>query len=158
LTNSAGSMLPEAKPGKIILLKDHINFTGVSPLFGETDSARFVDMADAYNPDLRARFQAVAKANKIKLLEGIYIWFCGPNFETPAEIHAAKTMGAHVVGMSTVPEVILARHAGLTVAALSIITNMAAGMGPNQLSHEQTMKNAHKGIKDLKTLLIGFLE
>ncbi|HJM12509.1 MAG TPA: purine-nucleoside phosphorylase, partial [Candidatus Marinimicrobia bacterium] len=117
-----------------------------------------VDMADAYNSDMRSRFHKIADNENIKLHEGVYIWFCGPSFETSAEIRAAKMMGADAVGMSTVPEVILARQAGMKVAALSVITNMAAGMSDEVLSHEQTMANAEKGIQDLQALLIRFLE
>lgn len=158
LTNAAGSLVEEAIPGSLMLLTDHINFTGVSPLFGEKETSRFVNMVDAYNPGLRLKFQQVAEQKGIKLHEGVYMWFCGPNFETPAEIRAAKTLGADAVGMSTVPEVILARHAGLKVAAMSVITNMAAGMSDEILSHEQTMENASKGVKNLKSILVGFLE
>jgi purine-nucleoside phosphorylase len=158
LTNAAGSLVEEATPGSVMLLTDHINFTGVSPLFGEKEISRFVDMVDAYDPAIRLTFHKIAEDNGIKLHEGVYMWFCGPNFETPAEIRAAKTMGADAVGMSTVPEVILARHAGLNVAALSVITNMAAGMDNEVLSHKQTMENANIGVKDLKSLLVGFLE
>jgi purine-nucleoside phosphorylase len=158
LTNAAGSLMDEAKPGSVMLLKDHINFTGISPLFGEESNSRFVDMSDAYNQTMRSTFHTIANEKGITLHEGVYIWFCGPSFETPAEIRAAKLMGADAVGMSTVPEVILARHAGMKVSALSVITNMAAGMSDEVLSHEQTIENADKGIQDLKSLLVRFLE
>jgi purine-nucleoside phosphorylase len=125
LTNAAGSLLPESQPGSVMLLTDHINFTGVSPLFGETETSRFVDMGGAYNPSLCEKFRNAAKTKNITLHEGVYVWFCGPSFETPAEIRTAKLLGADAVGMSTVPEVILARFFGLKVAAVSIITNMA---------------------------------
>ncbi len=158
VTNAAGSLLNEAQPGSIMLISDHINFTGVNPLFGENNTSRFMDMGNAYNQETRNAFQSIAKDQGIELNEGVYIWFCGPSFETPAEISAARTMGAHAVGMSTVPEVILARHAGMNVAAISVITNMAAGMSGEELSHEQTMANADKGIRDLKKLLIEYLK
>ncbi|HIC39604.1 MAG TPA: purine-nucleoside phosphorylase [Candidatus Marinimicrobia bacterium] len=158
LTNAAGSLMEEAQPGSVMAITDHINFTGVNPLFGEGSNNRFVDMADAYNSDMRSRFHKIADDENIKLHQGVYIWFCGPSFETPAEIRAAKTLGADAVGMSTVPEVILARHAGMKVAALSVMTNMAAGMSDEVLSHELTMENADKGIQDLKILLVRFLE
>ena len=115
-------------------------------------------MSDAYNQTMRSTFHTIANEKGITLQEGVYIWFCGPSFETPAEIRAAKLMGADAVGMSTVPEVILARHAGMKVSALSVITNMAAGMSDEVLSHEQTIENADKGIQDLKSLLVRFLE
>ena len=157
LTNAAGSLLPEAQPGSVMMLTDHINFTGVSPLFGETETSRFVNMADAYNPILCDKFRDAAKTKNITLHEGVYIWFCGPSFETPAEIKAAKLLGADAVGMSTVPEVILARFYGLNVAAVSIITNMAAGMSDEHLTHAHSIKNAAKATSDLQTLLSEFL-
>ena len=157
LTNAAGSLLPEAQPGSVMMLTDHINFTGVSPLFGETETSRFVNMADAYNPSLCDKFRDAAKTKNITLHEGVYVWFCGPSFETPAEIRTAKLLGADAVGMSTVPEVILARFFGLKVAAVSIITNMAAGMGDEDLSHTQTMENAGMAANDLQALLGEFL-
>ena len=157
LTNAAGSLIPEAQPGSVMLLTDHINFTGVSPLFGETESSRFVDMVDAYDPNLCDQFRKAASEKDITLHEGVYIWFCGPSFETPAEIKAAKNLGADAVGMSTVPEVILARFFGLKVAAVSIITNMAAGMSDDALSHDQTMENANQAANDLQALLSEFL-
>ncbi|MEC8899372.1 MAG: purine-nucleoside phosphorylase [Candidatus Neomarinimicrobiota bacterium] len=158
LTNAAGSLMPDAKPGSVMLLTDHINFTGVSPLFGEQGNARFVDMVDAYDPELRKSFQEIANQQGITIYKGVYTWFCGPSFETPAEIKAAKLLGGDAVGMSTVPEVILARFFGLKVVALSIITNMAAGMSATALSHEQTMENADRAAKDLETLLSEFFQ
>ena len=158
LTNSAGSLNPDAKPGEVILLTDHINYMGISPLFKEKGNARFVNMIDGYDPLLRDLFLKVAKQQKVLLHEGIYFWFCGPNFETPAEIRGARILGGDVVGMSTVPEVILARYLGLKVAALSVVTNMASGMDNQPLSHERTIKNAQKGIVDLKKLLVTFLK
>ena len=158
LTNAAGSLLPEAGPGAVVMLTDHINFTGVSPLFGETDNARFVDLSEAYDPAIRAAWQGHADKLGIRLHEGVYMWFCGPNFETPAEIRAAKVLGADAVGMSTVPEVIIGRRLGLRVAALSIITNMAAGMSETALSHEQTMANADAAARDVQHILTAYLE
>jgi purine-nucleoside phosphorylase len=157
LTNAAGSLRPEMPPGSIMAIADHINFVGVSPLFGEAGDGRFLDMTGAYDEGLRARLRDVARRERIDLPEGIYAWFCGPNFETPAEIRAARVLGADAVGMSTVPEVILARHAGLTVAALSIITNMAAGLGAAPLSHEQTLRAARQASENATKLIRGFL-
>lgn len=158
LTNAAGSLSVEAQPGSVMLLTDHINFTGASPLFGVQGNSRFINMVDAYDPDLRKSFHEIAKKSDIKLHEGVYIWYCGPSFETPAEIRAAKTLGAQAVGMSTVPEVILARYFGLRVVALSVITNMAAGMADEELSHKQTIETAARGAQDLKILLTEFLK
>ncbi len=157
VTNAAGSLNPEAGPGSVMLLSDHISFTGVSPLFGEQGDGRFVDLSAAYDPELRAAFHGEAERLGIPLHDGVYMWFCGPHFETPAEIRAAGILGATAVGMSTVPEVILARQAGLRVAALSIITNAAAGMGGPPLSHEQTMTNAAAAAQSVQALLTGFL-
>ena len=157
LTNAAGSLRAEMPPGAIMLITDHINFTGVSPLFGETGNQRFVDLVDAYDPALLRNLERTAERAGIVLHRGVYIWFCGPNFETPAEIRAARVLGADAVGMSTVPEVILARHAGLRVAALSMITNAAAGMSTVPLNHEQTMAVAGRAVGDVTRLLCGFL-
>ena len=156
-TNSAGSLRREMGPGSVMLVTDHINFTGVSPLFGETGNDRFVDMTDAYDPDSARRLTDIASANGVTLHQGIYIWFAGPTFETPAEIRAAATLGADAVGMSTVPEVILARHAGLKVVALSIITNFAAGMSKETLSHEATLKTSQIAAETVRRLLNEFL-
>jgi len=158
LTNAAGSINPDAGPGSVMLLSDHISFTGVSPLFGEQGDHRFVDLSDAYDVEHRKHFEEAAKHVGIELYDGIYMWFCGPHFETPAEIQAAKILGATAVGMSTVPEVILARHAGMRVAALSIITNLAAGMSATKLSHEQTMANAKIASEHVQKLLREFLK
>jgi len=155
LTNAAGSLRAEAGPGSLMLIADHINFTGVSPLFGERDDRRFLDLVEAYDPALRATFQAAAASLGLTLREGVYLWTSGPNFETPAEVRAARLLGADAVGMSTVPEVILARHAGLRVGALSLITNLAAGMSDAALSHAQTLALATQAAEDVKRLLVA---
>ena len=158
LTNAAGSLLEAAEPGAVIMLNDHINLAGVSPLFGESGNSRFVDMVDAYDPAIREKLSKIAADKGIELHEGVYAWMCGPHFETPAEIQMIKTLGGHAVGMSTVPEVILAREADMKVAALSIVTNMAAGMSKTELSHEQTMDNAADGARKVQTLITALLE
>lgn len=157
LTNAAGSLRPESGPGSVVLITDHINLVGQSPLFGETGSDRFVDMTDAYDPEIRAAFHRAAKAEGLALGEGVYMWFAGPQFETPAEIRVAAKLGADLVGMSTVPEVILARHAGLKVGALSIVTNMAAGLAPNAINHRQTLEGAAAAADSVGRLLTRFL-
>ena len=157
LTNAAGSLNHDAGPGSVMLLTDHINFTGVSPLFNESGNDRFVDLVNAYDPALRERLLQIAARENIELHQGIYMWFCGPHFETPAEIRAARLLGADAVGMSTVPEVILARQAGMRVAGLSIITNYAAGTDKEKLSHEHTMKNAVLAAESVGSLLSKFL-
>lgn len=158
LTNSAGSLREEVGPGAVMAITDHIGFTGVSPLFGATGDERFVNMVDAYDPELRKRLHTAASRIGLVLHDGVYAWFSGPQFETPAEIRAARTLGADAVGMSTAPECILARHAGLRVAALSILTNLAAGMGGTPLSHAQTLQVAATAAEDVRRLLRAALE
>jgi len=158
-TNAAGSLRLDMPPGSLMAITDHINFTGVNPLFGAGPAeARFIDMVDAYDPALVARLGEVAKAANISYHEGIYIWFSGPSFETPAEIRAARTLGADAVGMSTVPETILARQAGMKVAAVSLMTNYAAGLVPGKLGHAQTLAVAKDSSATVARLLRGFLE
>ena len=157
LTNAAGSMCPDIPPGNVMLLSDHINYSGLNPLIGEKTDARFVPMTDAHNPALRAALKAAAQAQGIDLPEGVYCWYSGPSFETPAEIRMLKLLGGDAVGMSTVPEVILARFLGLKVAAISTITNMAAGMSDEQISHEHTKAMAPLGAAKLESILRQFL-
>lgn len=157
LTNAAGSMHPDIDPGDLMLLSDHINFSGLNPLIGEPTDARFVPMTEAYDPDMRAGLKAAAEAEDVPLPEGVYAWYSGPSFETPAEIRAIRTLGADAVGMSTVPEVILARFLGLRVAAISTITNKAAGLSDEQISHEHTKAMAPLGAEKLERILRRFL-
>ena len=158
LTNAAGSLREDVGPGRLMLLRDHINFAGVSPLFGLAGNARFVDLVDAYDPAACGRLVEISRRLDIPLAEGVYVWFCGPHFETPAEIKAARLLGGDAVGMSTVPEVIVARLLGLKVTALSMITNLAAGMSDEPLSHDQTMRHATAAVGDMARLLTAFLE
>ena len=153
LTNAAGSFLAEIPPGDLMLINDHINYSGRSPLIGEPTDARFVNLTNAYDPALRASLKGAADAEGIGLREGVYAWYSGPNFETPAEIRMLKLLGADAVGMSTVPEVILARFFGLRVAAVSVITNMAAGLGNEHISHEHTKASAPVGAAKLERIL-----
>jgi inosine/guanosine/xanthosine phosphorylase family protein len=153
-TNAAGSLRMEMPPGSVMAITDHINFTGVNPLFNEAGNDRFVDMIDAYDPKLRAALVAAGE----RVHQGVYIWFSGPSFETPAEIRAARVLGADAVGMSTVPETIVARHAGMKVAALSLMTNYAAGMADEKLGHEQTIAVAREAAGRVRKLLRTFLE
>lgn len=157
LTNSVGSLRPEMAPGSVMLITDHINFTGQSPLFGENGNDRFIDMSAAYDHPAGRHLADVAARIGVQLYTGVYMWFCGPSFETPAEIRAAAKLGADAVGMSTVPEVILARHAGLKVVALSIITNFAAGMSAETLSHGHTLENSRLAADAVRRLLNEFL-
>lgn len=156
-TNAAGSLRADILPGDLMLLNDHINFSGLNPLIGEKTDARFVPMTTAHDPDLRAALRASAEAVGVTLPEGVYTWYSGPSFETPAEIRAIKILGGDAVGMSTVPEVILARFLGLKVAAISTITNMAAGMSDENISHEHTKAMAPLGAAKLEKLLRHYL-
>jgi len=160
-TNAAGSLDPAMRPGELMLISDHLNLVQRSPLFGETGDHRFVDMSDAYDPALRAVAKAAAAQAGVTLHEGVYAWVMGPQFETPAEIRWLRGLGAQAVGMSTVPETILARHAGMKVLALSMFTNMAAGMAAETLSHAHTMAIAKAGSERAVALLeavVGALE
>ena len=158
LTNAAGSLLSDIPAGSVVQITDHISWTGVSPLFGDAGNDRFVDLTDAYDPQIGKLLSQLAEKNSIRLHQGIYMWFCGPHFETPAEIRMATILGATTVGMSTVPEVILARQAGMRVTALSNITNLAAGMSCTKLSHEQTIENAKDGAEKIQLLIRELLE
>jgi purine-nucleoside phosphorylase len=142
LTNAAGSLDRGVGTGSLMLLSDHLNMVQRTPLHGEPGSSRFVDLRDAYDPALRATAHDVARRMGQTLHEGVYAWMLGPQFETPAEIRMLRTLGADAVGMSTVPETILARHAGMKVLALSLITNLAAGLDAEPLSHAQTLAAA----------------
>ena len=142
LTNAAGSLNAAMGTGSLMLLSDHLNLAQRTPLHDEPGSDRFVDLRDAYDPALRQRAREVAAGMGLPLHEGVYAWMLGPQFETPAEIRMLRALGANAVGMSTVPETILARHAGMKVLALSLITNLAAGMDNEPLSHAQTMAAA----------------
>lgn len=157
LTNAAGSLRSDIRTGDLMLLSDHINFSGLNPLIGEKTDARFVPMGDAHDHDLRARLRAAAAAQGVALAEGVYAWYSGPSFETPAEIRAIRTLGGDAVGMSTVPEVILARFLGLRVAAVSTITNMAAGLSDEKISHEHTKAMAPLGAAKLERVLRAML-
>jgi purine-nucleoside phosphorylase len=156
-TNAAGSLRGDIRPGDLMLLADHINFSGLNPLIGEPSDQRFVAMRDAYDPALRRALVAAAETVDVALPQGIYAWYSGPSFETPAEIRAIGILGGNAVGMSTVPEVILARYLGLRVAAISAITNMAAGLSDEALSHEHTKAMAPKGAAKLERVLRQFL-
>ncbi|MEP9386510.1 purine-nucleoside phosphorylase [Mesorhizobium sp. KR9-304] len=153
LTNAAGSLHADMPPGSVMLITDHINFSGTNPLFGEQDDRRFVGLTEAYDAGMRAAIEEAANATGTPLSRGVYMWFSGPSFETPAEIRMARVMGADAVGMSTVPEVILARFLGLRVAAASVVTNLAAGMTGGELSHQETKDRAPVGGARLATIL-----
>ena len=157
LTNAAGSLREDIPPGELMLLSDHIAFAGANPLIGERDDRRFVPMTDAHDPGIRADLRAAAEAEGVALPEGVYCWFSGPSFETPAEIRAARVLGADAVGMSTVPEIILGRFLGLRCAAVSVMTNMGAGLSTERISHAHTKAMAPVGATKLERILRRFL-
>ena len=158
LTNSAGSLDVANQPGDLMLISDHINYAGMNPLIGEPSDRRFVNMVNAYDQELRAKAQELAGGLGIPLKEGIYLWYSGPSFETVAEIQMAIRLGANAVGMSTAPEVILARMLGLRVWACSSITNMGAGLSNENISHEHTKTMAVQGADKLKQLIPALVE
>ena len=138
-------------------ITDHINFSGANPLIGYTGPDRFVPLTNAYDEKLRAGLHQAARTADVELNDGVYMWFSGPSFETPAEIRAARILGADLVGMSTVPEVILARRAGLRCAAVSVVTNYAAGLAGGDPSHEETQEYAARAADRFQRLLRGFI-
>ncbi len=152
-TNAAGSLHTSMPPGSLMVLSDHLNLPQRSPLVHERDDSRFVDLRDAYDPALRALARRCAQARGLTLHEGVYAWVMGPQFETPAEIRMLRALGADAVGMSTVPETILARHAGLRVLALSLVTNLACGVGDEALSHAHTLQAAQHAGADASALV-----
>lgn len=157
VTNACGSFRPDIPPGNLMLISDHINYSGLSPLIGERTDRRFVNLTEAYDPALRDLLREAAKAQDIPLNEGVYAWYSGPNFETPAEIRMLKILGADAVGMSTVPEIILGRFLGLRCVGISVVTNMAAGLGTEEISHEHTKASAPEGAAKLEKVLRRFL-
>jgi purine-nucleoside phosphorylase len=156
-TNAAGSLRPDMPPQSLMLLTDHLNLPQRSPLVGESGTGRFVNMVDAYDPALRRLAREIATRHGIALHEGVYAWAFGPQFETPAEIRMLRQLGADAVGMSSVPETILARHAGMRVLALSLITNMGAGLSDERLSHAHTLAQAQACEKVISALLADII-
>ncbi len=158
LTNAAGSLKLSMPPGSIMMITDHINCAGMNPLIGQHGDENFVPMTHAYDPALRKALLAAAKKEKIPLKQGVYCWYSGPSFETPAEIRMFQIIGGTAVGMSTVPETIMARRLGLRVAGLSVITNLAAGLKGASPSHEETKREGMKAADKMKRLLTRFLK
>jgi purine-nucleoside phosphorylase len=163
LTNAAGGIQQGYEIGQLVALADHINFMGWNPLIGPneprfgcvpTAGLRFFDMTEAYSKALRAVAKAAAAEEGFHLAEGVYVATPGPSFETPAEIRAFQVMGATLVGMSTVPETIVARHMGIEVLGISCVTNLAAGLGATQLSHQDVFEAGRKVEHRLANLLI----
>jgi xanthosine phosphorylase len=159
LTNAAGSLRAEIGAGAIALITDHIIMQGQNPLVGPNDDAigpRFPDLSEVYDPALRAQLARIAEGLGIELASGVYLAVLGPSFETPAEIRAFRALGADLVGMSTVPEAVSARHAGLRVVGLSVVTNLAAGLAAGPLSHEETLGQASAAAAKLAKVLRAF--
>jgi purine-nucleoside phosphorylase len=156
LTNAAGSVNVNYKPGELMVISDHINLMGVNPLIGPNEEQlgpRFFDMSDAYDPALREIAEKACWKAGVTVRHGVYVAVAGPSYETPAEIRAFRTLGADAVGMSTVPEVIAARHMGLRVLAISCITNLAAGVSKKKLDHLEVLEVGRKAQASLNDVL-----
>lgn len=161
ITNASGSMRESVTPGDLVVIKDHINFQFTNVLHGHNDDRfgpRFIGMEDVYNPVLRKQIFDAADTLGLTLKEGVYFGVLGPSFETPAEIQAFRTLGGDVVGMSTLNEVITAHHCGLRLAVVAVITNMAAGMSAERLSHDLTLSGAANASDKLIKLVMKFVE
>jgi purine-nucleoside phosphorylase len=158
LTNAAGSLKASMKPGTLMVLTDHINCAGMNPLIGQHGDENFVSMTNAYDADLRKKLLSAAKKEKINLKQGVYCWYSGPSFETPAEIRMMQIIGGTAVGMSTAPETIIARRLGMKVCAISTITNLAAGIKGASPSHEETKREGMKAAVQMKKLLTRFMK
>lgn len=160
LTNSAGGVNEDFKPGDLMIITDHINLSGQNPLIGPNVSAqglRFVDLSQTYSLRGVDLLEKIAKRNEIDIKKGVYTWFTGPSYETPAEIRMVRTMGGDAVGMSTVPEAIVAKHAGIEVFGISCITNYAAGM-QDSLNHDEVVAVSAKAKPHFKSLIQQFIQ
>jgi purine-nucleoside phosphorylase len=159
-TNAAGGINPSYRQGGLVLISDHINLQGINPLIGPNDDSlgpRFPDMSDAYSAELRKLARSVASELGIDLAEGVYAAMTGPSYETPAEIRFLRAIGADLVGMSTVPEVIAANHMGLRCLAISCVTNMAAGILPDKINHEEVLETGRRVRDTLIRLLTALI-
>jgi purine-nucleoside phosphorylase len=160
LTNAAGGIGDGLAPGDLVLIRDHLNLTGVNPLMGANDARlgpRFPDLTGLYNADLRLRASETAGRIGIELKEGVYSWLTGPSYETPAEIQMIKRLGGDLVGMSTVPEAIAIRHMGSRVLAISLVTNLAAGISAQPLSHAEVQETAASARSQFSDLIDNLL-
>ncbi len=161
LTNAAGGIREDLAPGTLMALDDHINAMGSNPLVGnggETWGPRFPDQTQVYDAELREAMDRAAARQGLSLAHGVYVASCGPPYETPAEVRAFRSMGGDAVGMSTVPEALLASAAGMRVAGVSCISNRAAGVGDTRLTHEEVVRTAAETLPRMKALLTGLLE
>lgn len=160
LTSAAGAVADELSPGDLVIVSDHLNLAGHNPLTGPNDDRlgpRFPDMSEVYSLDLRVELAQVFTEVGSTPHEGVYAWFLGPSYETPAEVQMAKRLGADLVGMSTVPEAIAARHMGANVVAMSLVTNLAAGISPTPLSHSEVTATAERAGSRFASILDRFL-
>ena len=156
ITNASGIVNKSFRPGDLMVITDHINFMGTNPLIGRNNNkygTRFPDMSEVYDKSLIKIVDAAGRLLNINLRHGVYMATSGPSYETPAEIKMARTMGADAVGMSTVPEAIIANHCGIKIIGLSCLTNYAAGVSSKKLNHEEVLKTANE-VKDKFTALI----
>jgi purine-nucleoside phosphorylase len=156
VTNAAGGINHDYRPGLLVLVSDHVNLQGTSPLIGPNDDSlgpRFPDLSHAYDPELRARAHEAAARLGIEVGEGVYAAWLGPQFETPAEIRFMRAIGGDLAGMSTVQEVIAARHLGIRVLGISVVTNLAAGVLPEKIDHETVLEVGAAAAGDLTALL-----
>ena len=159
-TCAAGSLRDDVAPGEIVVFNDHINFQPGNPLAGPNDESmgpRFIGMEEAYDNELRTIYINTASKLGFTVHQGIYISVLGPSFETPAEIRMFRTMGADFIGMSVVPEVIIARHTGIRVLATGVVTNLAAGMSDEKISHEGTLRQGELAARKLVKIIPAFL-
>ena len=159
ITNAAGGVSEKYQPGDIVNIKDHINLTGCNPLIGKNldeMGPRFPDMTNVYNENLRSLAKKLSK-DLFEYKDGVYAWFTGPTYETPSEVKFAKIIGADLVGMSTVPEAIVARHAGIKVSAFSLVTNLAAGISKEPLSHDEVIEIAELSKDKLQNFMEKYL-
>ncbi|MDE1937904.1 MAG: purine-nucleoside phosphorylase [Alphaproteobacteria bacterium] len=161
LTNAAGGLKPELPAGTLVIVTDHINFCGFNPLVGPNDESvgpRFPDMTNAYDLELRTQLAEAAREAGVAVKSGVYLFTLGPNFETPAEVRMFARLGGDVVGMSTVPECLVARHCGMKVVGLSLVTNLAAGLSTAPLTHQETIATATNSYEQVEALLLKFFE
>ncbi|MFP4479225.1 MAG: purine-nucleoside phosphorylase [Candidatus Izemoplasmatales bacterium] len=161
ITNACGGMNENFHPGDIMVIEDHINMLGRNPLVGPNNQSlgpRFVDMSEPYDYVFRKMIDDIAKNENIKLQHGVYVSYLGPSYETKAEIRAFRILGGDVIGMSTVPEVILARHANMRVLGLSIVTNMSTGISKQPLSHEEVLETSQKAMTRMSRLIKSFIK
>lgn len=158
LTNAAGGIDPAMQPSELMLLRDHINLTGQNPLVGRAGSQIFADMTQLYDAELRQTVASACKALSIPCREGVYIQVTGPSYETPAEIRAFRALGADAVGMSTAAEAVYARYLGMRVAGVSFLSNMAAGLAPGGIGHDEVLERSERSRASLAALLYAFAE